>query len=71
MGWTTAATVGSMAVSAIGAKKQRKAAKEAAAAQERAMNEAAEEQRRQYEEKKALYGPIEEKLVAEDRKSVV
>ena len=70
MGWTTAATVGSMAVSAIGAKKQRKAAKEAAAAQERAMNEAAEEQRRQYEEKKALYGPIEEKLVAEAKSDV-
>ena len=67
---TAAMTVGSMALSASQAKKQRKAAEEAAAAQERAMNEAAEEQRRQYEEKKALYGPIEEKVVAEAKSDV-
>ena len=70
MGFATAVTVGSMALSAVQAKKQRKAAKEAAAAQEGAMNEATEEQRRQYEEKKALYGPIEEKLVAEAKSDV-
>ena len=72
MGVATAAamTVGSMALSAVQAKKQRKAAKDAAAAQEAAMNEATEEQRRQYEEKKALYGPIEEKLVAEANSDV-
>lgn len=71
MGFATAAvTVASMAASAIQAKKQRKAAKEAAAAQEGAMNEATEEQRRQYEEKKALYGPIEEKLIAEANSDV-
>jgi hypothetical protein len=67
---STAMTAGSMALSAIQAKKQRKAAKAAAAAQEAAMNEATEEQRRQYEEKKALYGPIEEKLVAEAKSDV-
>lgn len=62
--------VASTAASAIQAKKQRDAAKKAAAAQEGAMNEATEEQRRQYEEKKALYGPIEEKLVAEAKSDV-
>lgn len=70
MGVTTAVTVGSMALSAVQARKQRKAAKAAAAAQEAAMNEATAEQRRQYEEKKALYGPIEEKLVAEANSDV-
>ena len=70
MGVTTAMTVGSMALGASQAKKQRKAAEKAAAAQERAMNEATEEQRRQYEEKKALYGPIEEKLTAEAKSDV-
>lgn len=65
MGWTTAVTVGSMAVSAVQGKKQRDAAKKAAAAQERAMKEATEEQRRQYEEQKALYQPVKEKLVGE------
>ena len=62
---TTAMTVGSMALSAIQAKKQRKAAKEAAAAQEAAMNESTEESKRQYEEQKALYQPVKEKLVGE------
>ena len=62
--------VGSMALGAVQAKKQRDAAKKAAAAQEAAMNEATEEQRRQYEEKKALYGPIEEKLIAEAKSDV-
>ena len=65
MGWTTAMTVGSMALSAGQAKKQRKAAKEAASAQEAAMRESTEEQRRQYEEQKKLYQPVKEKLVGE------
>ena len=71
MGFASAAMTGaSMALSAIQGRKQRKAAKEAAAAQEAAMREATEEQRRQYEEKKALYGPIEEKLVAEAKSDI-